>query len=72
MMFQLKITGEISDVEMWSDSLHFRVSKPSEVRTMEVNFITSVCTQKKMQYNLAGKIRTLHTFNGVDKSNPDM
>ncbi len=72
MMSQLKIAGEISDVKMWADSLHFRVSKPGEVRTMEINFITGVCTQKEMQYNLAGKIRTLHTFNGVDKNNPDM
>ncbi|KAA9035496.1 hypothetical protein FW778_21290 [Ginsengibacter hankyongi] len=69
-MSQLKIAGEISDVKMWPDSIYFRVSKPGEVRNMEVNFITGVCTQKELQYNLAGKIRTLHSFNGVDKNNP--
>lgn len=69
-MSQLTIAGEVGNVEMWADSLHFRVSKPGEVKTMEVNFITGICTQKKLQYNLAGKIRTLHTFNGVDKNNP--
>lgn len=70
MMTQLALAGEVSDVEIWKDSVHFRVSKPGEVNNLEVNFITGICKHKKMQYNAAGKIRTLHTFNGVDKGNP--
>ncbi len=68
-MTQLAIAGEVSDVEMWQDSIHFRVSKPGEVNSLAVNFVTGLCLQKKMEYNAAGKIRTLHTFNGVDKNN---
>lgn len=69
---QLKIEGEITDVNMWPDSLHFRVSRPGQVRSLQVNFTTGLCTQKTMQYNLAGKIQTLHTFNGVNKNNTDL
>ena len=67
---QLKIEGEITNVKMWPDSLHFQVSRPGQVRSLQVNFKTGLCTQKAMQYNFAGKIRTLHTFNGVNKNNP--
>lgn len=69
---QLKIEGEINKVKVWPDSLHMQMSVPGHVRNLQVNFITGVCTQQELQYNLAGKIRTLHTFNGVDKNNPDV
>jgi hypothetical protein len=71
-MSQLKIAGEITDVKIWTDSLHFRVSVPGHVRNLELNFKTGVCIQKEMQYNWAGKIRTLHTFNGGNKNNADL
>ena len=69
---QLKIEGEITNVKMWPDSLHFQVSRPGQVRNLQVDFVTGLCTQKAMQYNVAGKIRTLHTFNGVNKNNTDL
>ena len=70
-MSQLQIKGEITNVKMWPDSLHFRVSIPGKVRNLKVNLKTGVSTEEAMQYNWAGKIRTLHTFNGVDKTNVD-
>ena len=69
---QLKIQGEITDVKMWPDSVHFQVSRPGQARSLQVDFKTGLCTQKAMQYNFAGKIRTLHTFNGVNKNNTDL
>lgn len=30
---QLKIEGEITNVKMWPDSLHFQVSRPGQVRS---------------------------------------
>lgn len=66
---QLKIAGEITNVKTWPDSLHFQASVPGLVRSFNVNLKTGSCTEKAMQYNWAGKIRTLHTFNGVDKKN---
>ncbi len=69
---QLKIAGEITDVKIWNDSLHFRVSAPGHVRNLQVNFKTGICTQNELKYNWSGKIQTLHTFNGVDKANADL
>lgn len=69
---QLKLVGEITNVKMWPDSVHFQVSRPGQARSLQVNFKTGLCTQKMMQYNFAGKIRTLHTFNGVNKNNTNL
>ena len=71
-MSQLKIAGEITNVKIWPDSIHFRVSVPGQIRNMQVDFKTGVCTQNELKYNLAGKIQTLHTFNGVNKDNTDL
>jgi hypothetical protein len=71
-MFQIGISGEIRNLKTWPDSVHFRVIKPGEVRNLKVNFINGTCHQQLIQFNLAGTLRTLHTFNGVDKTNPDM
>ncbi len=68
---QLNVTGEISDIKMWSDSIRFMVSVPGCVSKIQVNFNKGLCTQEKLKYNWSGKIQTLHTFNGVDKENPD-
>lgn len=67
---QLKVEGEITNVKMWADSIHLQVSFPGHVSSLQVNFKTGVCTRKELQYNWIGKIRTLHTFNGVNKNNP--
>lgn len=71
-MQQLKITGEISDVWMTADSVDFRVTIPGHVRNLHVDLKKGICTQKEIVVNLWGKIRNLHTFNGVSKDNPGM
>lgn len=67
-MSQLEVKGEVTNVKMWPDSIHFRVSVPGHERDLNVNFNNGVCTQNQLKYNLAGIIRTLHTFNGVDRN----
>jgi len=71
-MHQLKISGEVTQVWLTADSLDFRVSIPGHERNLHVNFRTGLCTQKEMIFNVWGKLRTLHTFNGVNKNNPDI
>ena len=71
-MQQLKIAGEISEVRMTTDSVDFRVTIPGQVRELHVDLTKKICTQKELKYNWWGKLRTLHTFNGVNKNNPDL
>ena len=70
-MSQLNLRGEITNVERWPDSLHFRISVPGQVRSLRVDYKKGICTQEQLKYNMAGIIRTLHTFNGVNKENAD-
>jgi hypothetical protein len=53
-MAQLNIAGEITNVKMWPDSLHFQVSVPGHVRNLQVDFKRGICTQTQLKYNLAG------------------
>jgi hypothetical protein len=69
---QLKISGEISQVTLTTDSIDFRVSIPGHERNLHVNFKEGTCTQKELIFNGWGKMRTLHTFNGINKNNPDL
>src|SRR3954451_5931534 len=46
---QLKIQGEITDVKMWPDSIHFQVSRPGQAKSLQVDFKTGLCTQKALQ-----------------------
>jgi hypothetical protein len=70
-MQQLNISGEVSRVTLQSDSLDFRVSIPGHERDLHVNFKNGTCTQKELIFNVWGKIRTLHTFNGYNTDDPD-
>ena len=54
--------------KMWPDSIHFQVSIPGDVRIFRVNLNNGICVQNKLKYNLAGTIRTLHTFNGMNRN----
>lgn len=66
---QLYIKGEVNNVKMWTDSINFRVSIPGEIRNFRVNLNNGQCVQNKLKFNLAGTIRTLHTFNGMNRNN---
>jgi hypothetical protein len=69
---QLKISGEISGVCLAQDSIDFRVSKPGHERNLHINMKDGTCIQKEMTFNVWGKLRTFHTFNGVNKDNPNI
>jgi hypothetical protein len=69
---QLKISGEISGVYMTPDSIDFRVSVPGHEINLHLNLKTGTSIQKDLKFNGWGKFRILHTFNGVNKENPDI
>lgn len=69
-MYQLKISGEISLVYLTPDSLDFRLSIPGHERNLHINIKDGICTQKELTFNGWGKLRILHTFIGVNKVNP--
>lgn len=69
---QLKISGEISNVACAPEKLNFRVAIPGTVRDIQIDFKEKICNQKVVKFNFWGKIRTLHTFNGADRNNPDV
>ena len=68
-MQQLKITGEVSDVWMTADSVDFRVTIPGHVRNLHVDLKKGFCTQNEIVVNWWGKMRNLHTFNGLNNDN---
>ena len=69
---QLKISGEVNNVRMTSDSVDFSVSYPGHVSNIHADFKKGVGIQKELSYNIWGKIRTLHTFNGANRDHPDV
>jgi hypothetical protein len=71
-MWQLKISGEISRVFVNPGSIYFRVSLPGHERNLHINIKDGTCIQKELIFNGWGKLRILHTFNGVNKDNPDI
>jgi hypothetical protein len=69
-MDQLDIQGEVSNIKTASGSIDFRVTVPGTIRDVHVDFADKLSLQKLTKYNLWGKLRTLHTFNGANKSDP--
>jgi len=72
MLFQLKISGEVNNVKLTDDSIDFSISYPGHVNNIHADFKKSICIQNELSYNIWGKIRTLHTFNGANKNNPSI
>ena len=68
-MERLEISGEVTNVRYSADALDFRVTSPGKGREIHVDRLTGTVTRKEYTLNIWGKIRTLHTFNGVDKNN---
>jgi len=67
---QLGAKGEVTEVKLYPDSVDFRCEVPGHIRTIHVDFLKGLCTQNEIQFNRWGILRTLHTFNGVNKENP--
>ena len=70
-MGKLKISGEVTNVKYSADAFDFRVGSPGVGRDLHVDLRSGTVSQKEYELNIWGKIRTLHTFNGVDKGNID-
>ena len=66
----LKISGEVQQQKRTAETLEFRVQSPGIVTDVSINLTTGSGTEKVMKYNVWGKWRTLHTFNGMSKENP--
>ena len=66
----LNISGEVQDQKRTADVLEFRVQSPGVVRDVHIDLISGSGTEKELKYNMWGKWRTLHTFNGMSKENP--
>ncbi len=66
----LKISGEVQLLQQTSEILEFRVQSPGIVRNVHIDLVSGSGTQKVLKYNLWGKLRTLHTFNGINKEKP--
>ena len=69
-LLQLNISGEVNNVKMNADSVDFSVSYPGHVNNIHTDYKKSICVQNQLSYNIWGKLRTLHTFNGANKNNP--
>ena len=54
---------------MNADSVDFSVSYPGHVNNIHTDYKKSICVQNQLSYNIWGKLRTLHTFNGANKNN---
>jgi len=68
----LKIVGEVSNLEVKDGSIDFRVHSPGIEREIHIDPHNGQGVMKEMKYNFWGKLRTLHTFNGMNKNIPSM
>ena len=66
---QLRIVGEVSNLKKDTTSIDFRISSPGLIHDIHIDSKTGYGTMKVTKYNFWGKLRTLHTFNGMDKNN---
>lgn len=67
---QLQAEGEVSNVKISANNLDFRVSKPGRIKNITVDLEAQNATVKEIKFNTWGIIRTLHTFNGLDRNSP--
>ena len=66
----LAIKGEVQQVKRTPGVVEFSIQSPGIAREVHIDLRTGAGTQKVLKYNLWGKLRTLHTFNGMKDENP--
>lgn len=69
-MEQLQAEGEVSNVDISANSFNFRVSKPGRIKNITIDLEAQNATVKEIKFNAWGIIRTLHTFNGINRNAP--
>ena len=67
---QLKISGEVENIKSIPESFDFRVKSPGIIRDIHIDYNSGKGTMKEMKFNFWGKLKTLHNFNGVNKTDP--
>lgn len=65
----LQLTGEMQVLQQTSELLAFRVHSPGLVNDVHIDLSNGTGSKKTLRYNVWGKLRTLHTFNGMNKEN---
>ena len=66
----LQVSGELQRQKRTAERLEFRVESPGVVRDVVVDLTNGSGTQKVIRFNTWGKLRGLHTFNGMSDGNP--
>ncbi len=69
MEFQ-KTSGEIQQPKRTDQTLEFRIVSPGKVRDIVVDLETGAGSEKLLTFNMWGKLRTMHTFNGMNREYP--
>jgi hypothetical protein len=68
---QLKLSGEVQNTQLNPDSVDFQIAYPGHVKNVHVDLHRGNCIERDIQFNVWGKLRTLHTFNGANKQKED-
>lgn len=66
----LRLTGEARVQRQSTELLELRVESPGMVNDIHVDLRQGNGTRKQLKYNVWGKLRGLHTFNGVNNGKP--
>ena len=67
----LKISGQVQNLRQTSEMLEFRVESPGILYDLHIDLISGSGSKKVVTYNVWGKLRTLHTFNGTENATPN-
>ena len=62
-----QLTGEVRVQKQTPELLDLRVESPGIVNDIHIDLTNGKGTRKQLKYNAWGKLRGLHTFNGVNK-----
>lgn len=65
----LKLSGEMQPLQHTAEIIEFRVHSPGYVNDIHIDLTHGTGSRKMLRYNVWGKLRTLHTFNGMNKEN---
>lgn len=65
-----QLTGEVRIQKQTPELLEIRIESPGIVNDIHIDLPHGKGTRKQLKYNAWGKLRGLHTFNGVNKDQP--
>ena len=65
---KLTITGETENFKMNHGTTDFRIHSPGVVRDIHIDRISGTAVMKELKFNSWGKLKNMHMFNGINKS----